>query len=188
MYCPRCGEQQVSGNLRFCSKCGLPLTVVSEVLSNDGTLPQLAELNKKKSRFFTRKNGIFFSIIWFILFVPFGAAFWGILDVEELAGLSAVFGVFSSLVLLLFSLFFLGSGAEKSLDSIAIANHESVPLNLSGNQPAQGALPPQQTQSAQEYVTPAAGSWKAPDTGELVPPSVTEGTTKLLKKEELEEK
>ena len=103
MYCPRCGEQQTSGNLRFCNRCGLQLGLISEVLANDGTLPQLEQLNSKSSKWFTRKNGIFFSIIWFILFVPFGAAFWGILDVEELAGLSAVFGVFSSIILFLFS-------------------------------------------------------------------------------------
>lgn len=188
MYCPRCGEQQVSGNLRFCSKCGLPLAAVSHVLSNDGTIPELQDINTKRKTWFTRKNGIFFSIIWFIIFVPFGASFWGVLGVDELAAMSAVFGVFSSLVLFLFSLFFLSSGTKETADAFPIQNQQSVPQNLSGNQPAQGALPPQQTQTAQEYVTPAAGSWKAPETGDLVPPSVTEGTTKLLKKEKLEEK
>ncbi len=69
MYCPRCGEQQSSGNLRFCSKCGLPLGLVSEVVSNDGTLPQLEEIRKNNSRILTKKNGVFFSICWFIIFV-----------------------------------------------------------------------------------------------------------------------
>lgn len=186
MYCPRCGEQQSSGNLRFCNRCGLQLGLVSEVVANDGTLPQLEQLNKKQSKLFTRKNGIFFSIIWFVIFVPFGAAFWGILDVEELAGLSAVFGVFSSIIIFLFSLFFLGKPLELPQNQV-LQNQQSVPQNLSGQQMNQGALPPQQTQTAQEYVSPAAGSWKAPDTGELVQPgSVTEGTTKLLRKEERE--
>lgn len=188
MYCPRCGEQQVSGNLRFCNKCGLPLAVVSEVLSNGGTLPQLEELYSKKSSLITRKNGLFFSLIWFILFVPFGAAMWGVLGEEDMAGISAVFGVFSSLILFLFSLFFLGSGKSAATDIGLIHAQQGAPAqNLSGDQPAQGALPPQNTQSAQEYVNPAAGSWKVPDTGELVVPSVTEGTTKLLKKDKLEE-
>ncbi|NNE98378.1 MAG: hypothetical protein HKN25_05080 [Pyrinomonadaceae bacterium] len=187
MYCPRCGEQQVSGNLRFCSKCGLPLTVVSEVLSNGGTLPQLEELYSGKKPWLTRKNGIFFSIIWFILFVPFGASFWGVLGVDELAGVSAVFGVFSALVMFLFSLFFLRSGPTETANMYPIQNQQSLPQNLNVNQAAQGELPAAQGQTAQEYVNPAAGSWKAPDTGDLVPPSVTEGTTKLLKKEKLEE-
>jgi len=187
MYCPRCGEEQVSGNLRFCNKCGLPLTVVSDVISNGGTLPQLDELANKRT-FFTRRNGIFFSVIWFILFVPFGASFWGILEVDEMAAMSAVFGVFSTIVLLLFSLFFLGSGKKKASTGVSIQDQQGMPQNLSGAQQNQSALPPQQAQPAQDFVSPVAGGWKAPDTGELVPPSVTEGTTKLLKKEKLEEK
>ena len=187
MYCPRCGEEQVSGNLRFCNKCGLPMMVTSEVVANGGTLPQLEELSKK-STWFTRRNGVFFSVIWFIIFVPFGASFWGVLEVEELAAMSAVFGVFSSIILLLFSLFFLGSGKTKAADGMSIQNQQGLPQNLAGNESVQGALPPQQTRPAEDYVSPAAGSWKAPETGELAVPSVTENTTKLLKKEKLEEK
>lgn len=187
MYCPRCGERQNSGNLRFCSKCGLPMGLVSEVLSNGGSLPQLEELYNKKSGIFTRKNGVFFSLFWFILFVPFGAAFWGVLDVEELAAISAVFGVFSSILILLFSLFFLGKPKNNMPDHLQIQNHNAIPQNLSGHH-TQTALPPQQTQPAEDYISPQAGMWKAPETDDLVQPgSVTEGTTKLLTKEEQEE-
>ncbi|MGI8542603.1 MAG: hypothetical protein ACR2MD_03905 [Aridibacter sp.] len=187
MYCPRCGEQQTSGNLRFCSKCGLPLGLVSEVLSNGGTLPQLEEIYKKK-KFLTRKNGVIFSIFWFIFFVPFCAAFFGVLRIEELSAVSAVFGVFSSLLILLFSLFFLGKPPQDSQNQVILKNNNAIPQNLSGQQTQQNVLPSQQTQSAQEYVAPSAASWKTYDTGELVQPgSVTEGTTKLLKKEIPEE-
>jgi hypothetical protein len=55
---------------------------------------------------------------------------------------------------------------------------------LSGNATRQNALPPQQSQPVQDFVPPAAGAWKAPNTGELVPHSVTDGTTKLLQKDE----
>ena len=184
MYCPNCGQQQVSGDLRFCSKCGLPMGLVAEILNHGGILPQLAELGKKK-KFFSRKNGIFFSIFWFILFVPFGAAFWGVLEVDELAALSAVFGVFSSILILLFSLFFLGSSSENTFNALSVGGQRGTQHNLGGIASRQGALPPQQTQTAHEYVSPQAGAWKAPDTGDLVTPgSVTEGTTRLLQKDE----
>lgn len=185
MYCPRCGEEQNSGNLRFCNRCGLPMGLVSQVLSNDGTLPQLEELYKKK-KILTRKNGVVFSILWFILFVPFGAAMWGVLNVEELAGLSAVFGVFSSLIILLASLFFLGKPVEQSDFAAMPQTLTNNQQNLRGKETNQATLPPQQTQPANAYTSPAQGGlWKAPDTGELVTPgSVTEGTTKLLRKEE----
>lgn len=181
MYCPRCGEEQSSGNLRFCNRCGLPLGLVSEVVANKGTLPHLEESLKNK-RFLTRKNGIFLSIFWFILFVPFGAAFFGVLGLEEISGVSAVFGVFSSLMIFLFSLFFLSKPAD-NLNFPAIAQTQQ---NIRGQQANQGSLPSQQTQTAQDYVNSnEAGNWKAPDTGELVSPgSVTEGTTKLLSREE----
>ncbi len=187
MYCPRCGEQQVSGNLRFCNKCGLPMDLVSEVTANGGTLPQLeAELGKKK--WLTRKNGVLFTIVWLIFFVPFGASFWGILDLSELAAISAVFGVFSSMILMMISLFFLGDASSTSNHHNSIGGVQNVPTDVVAAQPGdQTALPPQQTQPAQDFVVPAAGSWKAPETGELVQSgSVTEGTTKLLQKEESE--
>ena len=47
MHCPSCGQQQVSLETKFCSRCGFPLGVVSEVLAHGGFLPQLAELYKK---------------------------------------------------------------------------------------------------------------------------------------------
>ena len=189
MYCPSCGQQQISGDLKFCNKCGLPMGLVAEVLRNGGVLPQLEELASNNKGFFrgllTRKNGIFFSILWFILFVPFGASFWGVLGVDELSAISAVFGVFSSLVLFLFSLFFLESAPAKELSDHTYAENSDVQPHLGGVQQNQGALPPQHAQTAQEYVSPQAGMWKAPDTGDLASPgSVTEGTTRLLQKED----
>src|SRR5215470_13590943 len=39
MYCPQCGQQQVSGAVRFCSRCGFPLDGVIHLLSTGGMLP-----------------------------------------------------------------------------------------------------------------------------------------------------
>ena len=46
MYCPRCGQQQVSEEIKFCSRCGFPLGLVSEIIMHGGFLPQLADLYK----------------------------------------------------------------------------------------------------------------------------------------------
>jgi len=35
MYCPRCG-QQLAREIRFCSRCGLPMNVVAEIVANEG--------------------------------------------------------------------------------------------------------------------------------------------------------
>src|SRR5215216_3344168 len=39
MFCPQCGQQQVTGHSRFCSRCGFPLDGVVQLLTNGGLLP-----------------------------------------------------------------------------------------------------------------------------------------------------
>ena len=34
MFCPQCGHQQVSNDIRFCSRCGLPFGLVSDLLGS----------------------------------------------------------------------------------------------------------------------------------------------------------
>lgn len=181
MYCPRCGKQQVSGQLKFCPKCGFPMGLVAEVISHGGTLPQLEELSKK-SKTLTRRNGMIFSLFWFLFFLLIVTPFWGIMDVEEMAAISAITGVFGGLLLFLFSVFFLGK-PPKQYPGMTYAHQEN---QLSTGYPGQqNALPPHLQQTADEYVSPGPGSWRVPDTGDLATPgSVTEGTTKLLQKEE----
>ena len=39
MFCPQCGQQQVSGAVRFCSRCGFPLDGVIHLLASGGMMP-----------------------------------------------------------------------------------------------------------------------------------------------------
>jgi len=43
MYCPKCGQQQVSDNTRFCSRCGLPISGLAEWLAGKGVLAEREE-------------------------------------------------------------------------------------------------------------------------------------------------
>lgn len=187
MYCPRCGEQQPTSNLRFCNRCGMQMGLVSELVSNNGILPQLKELDKQKKGWFTRANGLKFSIIWFLFWLII-TMLTAIGDGEEGVAVVFVIGLFGSIFLAVFSALFLKGAPRQTVNQELLQPAQNVnQQNLAGQQFQQNALPPQQTQSAQDYVGPGAGSWKAPDTGELVQPgSVTEGTTKLLSKEESE--
>ena len=181
MYCPRCGQQQISQETKFCNRCGFQMGLIPSLIANGGVLPQLAELYKGKSGWFTRRNGLIFTALWFIFFVMMMPAFFGIADVEEAAAVSAVFGVFSTMMLFIISLAFLKSSPKK----IEFAQIEMLQQHsIHGTQPAAGALPPQQSQPAQVYSPPTAGSWRAPDTGDFARPSVTESTTKLLQKDD----
>lgn len=182
MHCPRCGQQQVSEETKFCSRCGFQLAVVAELLQHGGTLPQLAEMQYKRP-FFNKKNGVVFSAIWFIFFTMFMTSVFGILGGDALAGLSAVIGVFGTLCLLIASLVMLPSSKRTlKLPVAGVAPPQPQPVGLYGNASA-GALPPQQQQPAGFYTAPQGG-WRAPDTGDLLERgSVVEDTTKLLRKD-----
>jgi hypothetical protein len=39
MFCPQCGQQQVTGVIRFCSRCGFPLDGVIQLLGSGGMIP-----------------------------------------------------------------------------------------------------------------------------------------------------
>ena len=182
MHCPRCGQQQVSIETKFCNRCGFPMHFVSELLTHDGTLPQLASLVGNRT-FFNKKNGVIFGVFWFIFFTMFMTSIGGILGSDELAGIFAVTGVFGTMLIIIASLVLLPSSKLNrfaSLPTVGLRTQADLQAPA-----AQAQLPPQQSMPAQVYAPPTAGSWKAPDTGEFSRPgSVTENTTKLLTKDE----
>ena len=180
MFCPRCSQEQVSEEIKFCSRCGFPLGLVSEILANGGFLPQLAEVYKSK-KILTRRNGLIFTLFWFLIFAFILAPLFGIADIDELAAAAAVIGTMGGFVMLIASFTLL----QKEPKPSQMLNQQ-LPVNnmKTFKGVGQNALPPQQTQPAQSYFPPA-NAWKAPNTGELTQPgSITEGTTKLLSKED----
>lgn len=179
MHCPSCGQQQISNETKFCSRCGMPLGVVAELVSYGGYLPQLAELNKSKAKrsWLTRRNALGFTLIWFLFWLLIMCPFWGIVGVEELAGISAIIGIFGSMIMVISSFMFIKKDVKYARIDPAMYGQQQ---GLGG--PAQGyALPPQQTMPASSYAPPHPGNWR--DTNDLQP-SVTENTTRLLEHEE----
>ncbi len=180
MYCPRCSQLQISEEIKFCSRCGFPLGLVSEILAHGGFLPQLADLYKSK-KIVTRRNGLIFSLFWFLIFVVV-LALVAITDGPgELISSLVLLGTVGSLMMVIASFLIL----KKEPVKLELPNHKISNRsihNIHGTQ--QTALPPTQSQPAQSYIPPA-NSWKAPNTGEFAEPqSVIEGTTKLLRKED----
>jgi len=183
MYCPRCGQQQISNETKFCSRCGFQMGLIPELIANNGILPQLVELYQQKQSWFTRKNGVVFSLMWFVAWVMMIPAFFGIAGEEDAAGVSAVFGLFTTIMLLIFSLGFLKK-SQKTISIPALEAHQVQAASLYGTPPNQQALPPQQSVPVESYTAPH-GAWRTPDTGEFATPgSVTDSTTKLLSKDE----
>lgn len=195
MFCPNCGQQQVSSNLRFCSRCGFPLGLVAEVLSHGGSLPQLATLEGKKN-LYNRKNVFLFGLSWFLVFVlllvPLAAVILGDTYFGEfLVPIAAILGTMGGFLIMLFSLYFPSSRAKVE-QPFANRQNFAGTSQLHANTP-QNALPPQSANFNpvnNAYVPPAqqpipvSRDWREANTNELnLPPSVTEDTTKLLEKE-----
>lgn len=182
MHCPRCGQQQVSEQVKFCSRCGFLLELIPEILVNGGILPQLADLNKNK-KWLTRKNGIKLGVIWAIIMWFFLTPFFAILDApEELIAITAVAGFAGTVLLMLISFLYLDNKPKFSNSQVSFRS-DAMPQNLSGNA-GQNALPPQQSVPASAYVPPPAGKWQTTNDLSASVGSVTEQTTKLLEKDE----
>ena len=179
MHCPSCGQQQVSNETKFCSRCGMPLGLVAEVLAHGGFLPQIAQLNKSR-KIFTKKNGVVFGAMWFIFLTMFCTAFFGILRApEELVAIFAITGVFGSLMIIIASLIFFPSSKVSPYLGQQFQPVQQ-PQGIHGGD--QFALPPQQSMPASAYAAPRAGTWR--DADDMEPSSVTENTTKLLERDD----
>lgn len=175
MHCPRCGQQQISEDTRFCSRCGLPLDLVAEVVANGGTLPEIENLYRK-SGWLTRKNGLKLSALWFVTVVMLLLPLSGITGApEEVVGSLAILGFFGTLLGILISFFFLPKAAKPAYVPAGVEQPEQ---RLFGGKRAHQALPAQQSIPASSYVGPAPGNWR--DTNDLEPASVTERSTRIL--------
>ncbi|MFN6964014.1 MAG: hypothetical protein ACK4S4_09650 [Pyrinomonadaceae bacterium] len=153
--------------------------MIAEVLANGGFLPQLAELNNK-NRIFTKKNGVVFGIMWFILFSMLFTALMGIANApEEPIAVSAVIGFFGMLLLVIGSLVFLPSSKKPGIafQPLHVPRQPATP-DASRRAAPHTALPPQQSIPVSAYAPPRAGRWR--ETNDLQPTSVTEETTRLL--------
>lgn len=171
MYCPKCGQQQVSDEMRFCSRCGIALTGLAEWLAG-GPLPvkraeevQVAAPSPRRKGIRRAAKLMFFSGVLFPIFLAFS------IGADEGAPMVVPFLLFFiSLVMMLYARLF--------SDNKAPVNIQSAQTTTLGSTSARVSLPP-----ATSAPIPAVGRQQV-RTNELAqPPSVTENTTRLLDNE-----
>lgn len=170
MFCPRCGQRQPSGNARFCSRCGFWLRVVTELMENEGSLAE-RPAKESESHLSPRQRGVRLGALLMLtsLLIALVQALMPTL-VDKLVVLAApvVICFFVGFVRLFYALFF-EEGAKR-------------PKGLAGQSREAPAL----GDFADLSLPPASSSIPVPerrgvDTAEVArPPSVTEGTTRLL--------
>ncbi len=171
MYCPRCGQQQISDEMKFCSRCGLPISGLPEWLAG-GWAPAGREQKTQVSLPSPRRKGIrrgaklmFLSGVLFPVFLVLCLA------IDE--GAPMIFPILIFFVALIMMLY-----ARLFSEAISPINSQPAQTSGLGAMSAGSALPPASNIPMHGF----AGQQVR--TAELAqPPSVTEHTTKLLDKE-----
>jgi hypothetical protein len=165
MFCPRCG-QQAAEEVRFCSRCGLPLGAAAELVEAGGDVarPEAGggltprQRGTRKGLMIIAGGVVFFAIVALLMLVK--EDFFPLLI---LGGLITTIGVMR----MLYGLLLEGHApAEQSPKRAA---------ELTGARARAAELPPARAVPANAYARPGA-----PTSDMAAPPTVTEGTTRTL--------
>ena len=170
MYCPNCGQQQISDEMRFCSRCGLALSGLAEWLA--GVRLPAKRVDDQPIATSPRRKGMrraakimFFSAVLFPILLAISIA------VDEGGPMVLPFAIFFvGLVLMLYARLF----SDKTMPM----PNQGAQTSVLDPTTARGSLPP-----AANIPMPGFGRQQV-RTNELAqPPSVTENTTRLLDNE-----
>jgi hypothetical protein len=178
VYCPRCGQEQISHEVRFCSRCGFLMNGLAEVVLNGGMLQQMEIKPPTPRRRGLRQGGAW--LLLGVFFVPLLGILHSLLNFPaEFVGIAAIIFFLGGILRMIYAIIFeSGNPNEKTLEE----NVYQTAQKLLKKQQQPNALPPQQSIPVDAYAPPTQGTWR--DTNDLTPTSVTDNTTKLLNKED----
>ena len=181
MYCPRCGQEQASSEMRFCSRCGFPLGGVTDLLARggvpattqtDNTGPQVRGLSPRQKG---TRQGIMLMLSSLLVVPVIAILSHNIFGWQELIiPLAALLTFVGGLLRIIYSRLYEDDTPEMLPEALPAHSAPPAPAHLSARARV-SALPPQQSVPASTFTPRRA------NTAELVPPpSVTENTTRLL--------
>jgi hypothetical protein len=180
MFCLRCGQQQTTDALRFCSRCGFPIEGAMMLLANGGMLPHYLPLEGEQ-KVSARKKGIkqgALILLLGVLLVPAFGVLYGWTDIN-------LFGFFAALAAVLC---FIGGPLRMLFAALFEEGAPTRPFMMPSSY-APPAIPPPPAARV-SALPPASASpasqWRPrPQTAEIMTPSsVTDHTTRLLDKSE----
>jgi hypothetical protein len=184
MYCPKCSQQQVSDEIRFCPRCGFQLDAVKMLLTKDQNNLAMPETELPAQPVSTRKRDILLGLTVMLI----AAISIALLTISSVTGtpwqaviipLLLVWAAIVSVILLS------GHAAREitnlfSKDAFASPAQNTSSLITGGNPATRhSALPPVQSVPVSGF-----GSWRLNTTELAEPLSVTERTTNSLNKKD----
>lgn len=178
MFCPRCSQEQISNQTRFCSRCGFLMAGVGALIANDGnpalTAPAQAKVDSPRRKGI--KQGLFIFLLTFLV-VPIVSVLTIWVKAEPFGvAISAILLFVGGLLRMIYAWMF-ESSAPTGTDF-----EQNAPQNILSGSQNQNALPPQSSIPTSSYMPPKHGIWR--DTNDLEPSSVTDATTRHLQKEQ----
>ena len=167
MYCPKCGQPQSSGQIRFCSRCGVDFNQVADLIARDSNKPPDCDesLTKRLS-----------AMVMYILVAILAVTGWGEWSGPQGTQIRLLAIILSALAFVLLFSRPIRQMIYKLLPDNA-EQGDSSPIEQIRSGVDAPALPPAQS-------VPLTGRYQQRvNTAEMVPqPSVTEHTTALLEK------
>jgi len=173
MHCPRCGQQQNSDEIRFCTKCGLEIGDVKELLA-----PELRQTkaNRKSEIGKANRQGMMMIFSGFAVVLILAVLRDFVAVPKSLFALSVLIFIIGGAIRMSMPTLFGGNNLKQKNDQLPekdLETNELPSTRFSGK-----SLP------EAEYHPPLNFGAKTFDTNELIsPPSITEDTTRELAKE-----
>lgn len=189
MHCPQCGHRQTSDKTSFCTKCGLALGDVKKILVPelqenkdknlwDSLVPELSETVEKRGEKHWKIVSQGVGLIVFGLVLTFVLELLQDFNIIPKIVVKIAFIGFLVAGLLRIFIPFLFAGNLMSGKKETLHENDLATSSLTNNSPTDKSLP------EARYHPPLDPGAKNYDTGQIVQPtSVTENTTKNLKKE-----
>lgn len=172
MFCPNCGQEKLSPDTNFCSRCGFLLTGTLTLLESGGNpQPPITGVSPRNRGL---KQGLFIFLLTFLV-IPIIAILTLAIDAGPFAiAISAISLFVGGLLRMAYAVMFeepAPKAAAASDDFLTAAKHHLSRRSV-------GALQPLTSVPADAYAAPGASRRRG--TSDLQPASVTDGTTKLL--------
>ena len=173
MHCPRCGQRQNSDEIRFCTKCGLEISEVKELLAPESVQ---TKSNRKSANNKANSQGLMMVFAGFAVILILAILRDFINIPKSLFAVTVLIFIIGGAIRMALPSLFDGKNLTGSKDDMPEYDLETN--KLSGGQFFDKSLP------EAEYRPSVNFGVKSYDTNELLPiTSVTEVTTRELEKE-----